>query len=256
MRHHLPHFTSHAIRSPRRHACWGGFGRGKFATMVDSRSLALLPRRTLVFLAGVLLLTSIAGSDAAAPNLLLDPGAEDVSLRHWEPSGVAAALGEQGHTGWNSLRLKVPWTGSSPKRHQWSQILTSFTGDVTEFFLGAWIRVAEGDAKYFKVKVSVKREGDHWSSLELPVVADGEYGEWTYLYASREVSSKIIWAEIKATVDGERNKADIWIDDIAFCAGLKRCSPDPVPPGPTSFVLESDWIRSKDRSRRRGRPGS
>jgi len=181
-----------------------------------------------------ILATCASAAVASSPNLLVDPGAEDVSLENWEASGVAAMLGEQGHTGWNSLRLNVPWTGSNPKRHQWSQTVTNFTGDVTQIYLGAWFRVTEGDAKYFRIKVSVKREGDHWSSLELPVKEDGNYSEWTYLNASRSLSSKAVWAEVKATVEGERNVADIWIDDIAFCAGAAPCAPDPVTPGPAS----------------------
>ena len=95
----------------------------------------------------VILATCASAAVANSPNLLVDPGSEDVSLENWEASGVAAVLGEQGHTGWNSLRLNVPWS-SDADRHQWSQTVTEFTGDVTEIFLGAWFRVTLGDAKY------------------------------------------------------------------------------------------------------------
>jgi hypothetical protein len=132
----------------------------------------------------------------------------------------------------------VPWS-SDADRHQWSQTVTEFTGDVTEIFLGAWFRVTEGDAKYFRIKVSVIREGDHWSSLELPVEEDGDYSEWTYLSATRSLSSKAVWAEVKFTVEDEHNPTDIWIDDIAFCAGTAPCAPDPVTPGPASTTSPS-----------------
>lgn len=198
--------------------------------------------RTCTRILTVLMACTSVAVHASSPNLLTDPGAEDVSLRHWKATGGGAMLGEEGHTGWNSLRLKVPWTSSSssPDKHRWSQIMTNFTGSVTEIFLGAWIRVTQGDAKYFTLEMAVKREGDHWSTLQLPVDWEHNYSQWTYLQASRTVNSPVKWAELKATVEGERNRADIWIDDLQFCVGLQPCSPDPATPGPASDSANSN----------------
>ena len=68
---------------------------------------------------------------------------------------------------------------------------------------------------------------------------DGDYSEWTYLSATRSLSSKAVWAEVKFTVEDEHNPTDIWIDDIAFCAGTAPCAPDPVTPGPASTTSPS-----------------
>ena len=199
----------------------------------DARVFAPL----LLFAVSLLILAN--GCDAE-PNKIADAGAEDVSLRHWNPFGEGAALGEDAHTGWSSLRIEIP-DGSTANKHGFEQIVP-VGGGATEMFFGAYVRVV-GEEKLteniFTFKAMLELEDGSTKPLKLPIDNLNTDGAWVWIEATRTVNHPVVSA--KVSVYGERPLVgtNVDVDDLALCTGSHRCDPDPEiadPPAPTPPV--------------------